>query len=425
MTALRTLFDGLSWEQSEAVIGLLSPVEAEALAYDWLGSIARPEQLPPAGKWRTWIYLAGRGAGKTRSGAETMRHWVESGQCKRLHFIAPTAGDVRDVMVEGESGILACSPPHFRPLYQPSNRRLTWPNGAVATTFSADEPERLRGPQCDGLWADEVCAWRYPQAWHLAMFGLRLGPNPRSVVTTTPKPIGLLKELLALPTTVLTKGRTVDNQANLAPGFLEEIVGRYSGTRLGRQELDAEILDDNPNALWTRTQIERDRVFKAPEMARIVVAVDPAATETGDEIGIITAGKGVDGHFYVLDDHSLHGTPEQWGRAVVTAYHKAKADRIVYEANQGGDMVAHTIRTVDRSVPLRPVTASRGKITRAEPVSALYEQGRVHHAGCFPTLEDQMCDWVAGTPQSPDRMDALVWAITDLDLRPAQKIRVR
>lgn len=425
MSGLKTLFDELSWKESEDLIESLPPDLAESLAYDWFGSIARPEQIPPPGRWRNWVYLAGRGAGKTRSGAETMRHWIETGQCRRLHFVAPTATDVRDVMVEGESGILSICPPSNRPRYEPSKRRLTWPNGAVATTFSADEPERLRGPQCDGLWADEVCAWRYPQTWHLAMFGLRLGANPRSVVTTTPKPIGLLKELLGLKTTVLTKGRTVDNEANLAPGFLEEIVGRYKGTRLGRQELDAEILDDNPNALWTRGQIEKDRVFKAPQLARVVVAVDPAATETGDEIGIITAGKGVDGQFYVLDDHSLHGTPEQWGRAAVTAYHKAKADRIVYEANQGGDMVAHTLRTVDPTVPLRPVTATRGKITRAEPVSALYEQGRVHHVGCFPTLEDQLCDWVAGTPESPDRLDALVWAITELDLRVTGKIRLR
>lgn len=381
---------------------------------------ARAEQFAPKGDWRTWVYLAGRGAGKTRAGGECMRRWVESGQCRRLHFVAPTASDVRDVMVEGESGILAISHPRFMPVYEPSKRRLTWPNGSTAMLFSADKPDRLRGPQCDGLWCDEVASWRYPDAWDMAMFGLRLGSDPRTVVTTTPRPTKLIKSILANPTTVQTRGSTYDNQRNLAPAFVEQIIQQYEGTRLGRQEIYAEILDDNPNALWNRAMIDDHRISSLPDpdkgfrLSRVVVAIDPSATATGDETGIVVCAIGNDRFFYVLEDFSRQGSPDQWARAAVAAYEERKADRIIYEANQGGDMVAHTIRTVNPHIPLTAVHASRGKTARAEPIAALYEQGRVRHVGTFPKLEDQMCEWDASSNESPDRLDALVWGLTEL-----------
>lgn len=329
--------------------------------------------------------------------------------------MAPTAADARDVMVEGESGILAVSPPWNRPVYEPSKRRVVWPNGAMATLYSAEEPERLRGPQHDVAWADELAAWKYPEAWDQLQFGLRLGPDPRVVVTTTPKPIRVLKAILAHPATALTRGSTYENAANLPPAFLEKIIARYEGTRLGRQELFAEILEDVPGALWKREQLENLRAVRVPELVRVVVGVDPAAgaSELGSETGIVVAGLGADGRGYVLEDASLAASPDAWARAAVAAYHKYGADRLVAEVNQGGDMVRHTVYTVDRKVAFKPVRASRGKQIRAEPVAALYEQGRVHHVGQLGALEDQMCTWVPGE-KSPDRLDALVWALTEL-----------
>ena len=382
--------------------------------------------MPPDGDWRLWLLLAGRGFGKTRTGAEWVRAQVEAGRYARIALVAPTAADARDVMVEGESGILRISPPWFRPTYEPSRRRLTWPNGAIATTYSADEPDRLRGPQHDGAWCDEVAVWTYPDAWDMLMLGLRLGSDPRAVATTTPRPTKVIRELVAAHTTHVTRGSTYDNAANLAPAFMEQIIAKYAGTRLGRQELDAEILDDNPGALWKRDQIEALRVTTHPDLSRIVVAVDPAITadEGSDETGIIAAGMGAsDGHGYVLDDASLRGTPHAWATAAVRLYHTLKADRIIAESNQGGDMVEHTIRTVDPNVPVTLVHATRGKLTRAEPVAALYEQSKVHHAGTFPALEDQQCTWTQGDA-SPDRLDALVWALTHLML-DAREPRVR
>jgi phage terminase large subunit-like protein len=333
-----------------------------------------------------------------------------------MALVGATAADARDVMVEGESGLMNVCPPWNRPLYEPSKRRVTWPNGAIATTYSADEPERLRGPQHDDAWTDEIAAWRYEDAWDNLMFGLRLGDDPRVCATTTPKPIKLVKELISASTTVKTGGSTYENRSNLAGPFLEHIIKKYEGTRLGRQELEAQLLDDNPDALWKRQKmIEDHRKTKFPELKRIVVAVDPPAKATGAEAGIIVGGLGEDGHGYILDDRSLQGSPNEWGTAAVTAYHSRMADRIVAEVNQGGDMVESTIRTVDRTVSYRAVHASKGKYTRAEPVAALYEQGKVHHVGAFPILEDQMCDWTPGD-ESPDRMDALVWLLTDLML---------
>lgn len=406
--------------QRRELIASLTPAQAENLVYDW-ALWARDSQVPPPGEWRIWLLLAGRGFGKTRTGAELVRARVGLRTARRIALLGPTEADVRDVMVEGESGLLAIAPPSARPLYEPSKRRVSWPNGAVATLFSAEEPERLRGPQHDFAWCDELAAWRYPESWDMLMFGLRLGDDPRAVVTTTPRPTKLVKQLIADPTVAMTRGKTDENRANLAPAFLDRIVLRYQGTRLGRQELDAEILDDMPGALWSRGVIEACRVPVAPELSRIVVAVDPAATsgESADETGIVVAGKSPAGVGYVLADVSGRYAPAEWARAAVVAFAAHRADRIVAEVNNGGDMVEATLRVVDPAVPFAAVRASRGKTARAEPVAALYEQGRVHHVGAFAVLEDQMCGFTADFDRkvagySPDRVDALVWALTEL-----------
>ncbi len=401
-----------------ALLATLSQAEAQAVPYAWQ-VWGREKQFAPAGDWRTWLILAGRGFGKTRCGAEWVRQEIESGRRGRLALVARTAGDVRDVIVEGESGIMAISPPWFRPHYEPSKRRLTWPNGAIATTYSADEPDSLRGPQHDGAWGDEIAAWADPDAWDQLMLGLRLGNDPKCVATTTPRAIPLIRKLIADPSTVTVRGSTFENAANLAPVFLDEMLRKYKGTRLGRQELYAELLEDVPGALWQREKLDQLRVQALPSMCRVVVAIDPAVThgEDSDETGIVVAGLGEDGHAYVLSDLTCKASPDAWARRAVKAYHDHEADRIVAERNQGGDMVEHTIRTVDPRVSYKSVVAKRGKYVRAEPVAALYEQGKVHHVGGLPELEDQMCRYVPEAfDGSPDRVDALVWALTDLML---------
>ena len=373
--------------------------------------------------------LAGRGFGKTRTGAEWVREQVEAGKLGRIALVAETAADARDVLVEGPSGLLAISPPWNRPQYEPSKRRVTWKNGAVATLFNAVEPDQLRGPQFDGAWADEIAKWRYAQeTWDQLQFGLRLEPKgggrPRQVVTTTPRPIPLVRTILADPSTIITRGRTLDNALNLAPAFLKAVTARYAGTRLGRQELDAEILDDVPGALWSRASMDvAIATATLPDMQRIVVAIDPSGTrgteDGGDSIGIIVAGKGVDGRGYVLADRTCKMSPAGWGRRAVEAYHEFAADRIVAERNFGGAMVEAVIRSADPNVAYAEVTASRGKAIRAEPVAALYEQGRISHAQSMPELEDQLCQMASDGflgEGSPDRLDALVWALTDLML---------
>lgn len=400
---------------------------AKAVQYNW-EIHRRPEQWPdPTTRhWKTWMYLGGRGTGKTRSGAELVRYFVEnfeenfgvSPERGIIHFIAPTVSDLRDVMVEGDSGIMSISPPWFMPVYEPSKRRITWPNGVKALLFSADEPERLRGPQCHLFWADEIASWRRPATYDMALFGNRLGTHPRRIVTGTPKPTKLIKEILKDPGTYVTKGSTYDNLENLAPSFVEEIKNKYEGSRLGRQEIHAELLEDNDNALWTRSDVDKGRVVMVPkgvELLRIIVALDPNTEgDVGhDEAGIVVAAKGSDREYYVIDDCTIAGSPFKWARACATAYHKYDCDRVVYEKNQGGLMVEGTIANFDKKLPLKGVHASRGKVTRAEPISTLYEQGRVHHVGEFPELEDEMCQWEPGMP-SPNRMDALVWAITEL-----------
>ncbi len=386
----------------------------------WLWPLwARETQLAPDGDWAVWLLMAGRGFGKTRCGAEWVRGMVESKKAGRIALVGPTAGDTRDVMVEGESGLLNIFPNRDRPIYEPSKRKVTFSNGAIAMLYSAEEPDRLRGPQHDAGWSDELAAWKYPDTWDMLQFGMRLGVNPLQVVTTTPRPNKLVKEILRDPLTVVTRGSTYDNAANLAAPFLKKITAKFEGTRLGRQELNAELLDDNPNALWKRSDIDKSRrkQGEVPAFRRIVVAVDPAVTNNSesDETGIVVAALGEDGRGYVLDDLTCKESPAGWAKAALDAYKKYGADRIVAETNQGGDMVEAMFRSITATVSYQGVHASRGKFSRAEPVAALYEQGKVSHVGSLAYLEDQMCDY---DPQvatrSPDRMDALVWALTAL-----------
>jgi phage terminase large subunit-like protein len=408
-------------EIQQQFLATLTDDEACALQFDWR-FWAREQQLPPERDWTYWLILAGRGFGKTRSGAEMVRNWSQ--KFRFVNLIGATVDDARDIMIEGESGILAICPKDERPVYRKSDRCLLWPTGAKSLIFTADEPDRLRGKQHEKLWADELCAWRYAgESWDQAMFGLRLGAKPQAIVTTTPRPIKQLLELMADPNTHITRGTTYDNRANLAREFFTKITGKYEGTRLGRQELNAEVLTDIPGALWQRDRIEELRVRRAPELIRIVIGVDPAVSsnEDSNETGIIAAGIDKNGVGYVLDDKSLIASPAGWGGAVVDLYYNLSADRIIGEMNQGGEMVENTIRTIrdkadqpiGQNVSYKGVHASKGKHTRAEPVSALYEQGKVHHVGGFPYLEDQLCTWLPGE-DSPDRLDALVWALTEL-----------
>jgi phage terminase large subunit-like protein len=394
----------------------LDPIARERLLRRW-DVWGRPEQQPPPGEWRTWLILAGRGWGKSRTGAEWVRAMATRGRARRIALVARTAADVRDVLIEGESGLLAIHRADERPVWEPSRRRLTWPNGAIATTYSADEPDQLRGPQHDSAWVDEICAWRYPDAWDQLQLGLRLGDDPRVVATTTPRPTALVRALVAAPSTVVTRGRTADNARNLAPGVVEALSARYAGTRLGRQELDGEILDDTPGALWTRAMIEATSARVAPELRRVVVALDPsvAADGGGDECGIVVAGVDFEGRAWVLRDGSGNLSPSDWSRRAVALAEEHGADCIVAESNQGGALVEQTLRAAGARTRVRLVHAARGKRARAEPVAALYEQGRVKHLPGLQRLEDEMCTWssAAGDP-SPNRLDALVWACFDL-----------
>ena len=421
---LRNLLKTKSKKEIVDIINSLSDEEVEVLMYDWV-IWARDNQLDPglSNEKNIWLILAGRGWGKTRTGAEYVRQLVQEGY-KRIALIAPTPADARDVMIEGESGLLSVCPEWEMPIYEPSKRRLTFPNGAIATVYSGYKPDQLRGPQHDAFWADELAAWQYLQeTWDMLMFGLRLG-NPRGIITTTPRPLPLIKELIKSKNVIVTRGSTYENRENLADAFFNAIIGKYEGTRLGRQELNAEILDDNPNALWNRRNIEANRVTKAPDLKRLVVGVDPNAsnTENSDEIGIIVAGIDNEGIGYVLEDLSMLGSPNEWGTTAITGYYKYKADRIVAEINQGGNMVEFVLRSIDKNIAYKGVHASKGKYTRAEPISALYEQNKVKHVGTFPKLEDEMCEWEPGM-DSPNRMDALVWALTELMLKEEGRLK--
>lgn len=380
----------------------------------------RPEQQPPPGDWRTWLILAGRGWGKTRTLVEFGVKRVEV--YPRLAIVAPTFADGRDTVVEGESGFLATHRDKIE-TWNRSMGELHFTNGARGKIFSSDEPDRLRGPQHHTALCDELAVWRYPQAtWDMLMMGLRLGDDPRVCVATTPRPIPLIKWLLMQSTTHATRGSTFDNRANLAEPYFEQIIARYEGTELGRQELGGELLEDTEGALWRRATIEAGRANTLPVLSRVVTGIDPTNTATGDEAGIVTAGVGMcmckgapERHGFILSDDSVQGSPKAWASAGVAAYHKFQADSLIAEDNNGGEMVEVTIETIPHAPPVKRIHASRGKQTRAEPISMLYEQGKVHHVGAFPKLEDEMCSWVPGDP-SPNRMDALVWTLTELML---------
>ena len=425
----------------DAFLAELSAQEARFLLHDWQ-IWARDDQLPPelaqgGGPWTTWLLLGGRGSGKTRAGAEWVRG-VALGRAPfalrpagRIALVADTLDDARAVMVEGVSGLMSIYPQHERPSFHATKNELEWPNGARARLFSASDPDSLRGPQFDAAWCDELAKWpRADRAWDMLQFGLRLGECPRQVVTTTPRPTPLLKRLLCDPATAVTRAATSANAANLAPAFLDAIVGRYQGTRLGRQELDGEIIEDRADSLWRRDAIEGARVTSPPPLSRIVVAVDPPVTsgKRADACGIIAVGRGEDGRAYVLADASVQGVrPTVWAGAAARLYDSLEADCIVAEVNQGGELVADVLAQVAPHAAIRMVRAGRGKYARAEPVAALYERGLVSHAGSFPFLEDEMCAFGPDGLEagSPDRVDALVWALRDLMLGTAKPPRLR
>jgi phage terminase large subunit-like protein len=392
---------------------------------------AHDHQLPPAfgnngEPWTTWLLIGGRGAGKTRAGAEWVKSAANAPKAegegeRRIALIGETEHEIREVMIEGVSGLLSVHPHDKRPVWSPSRRRLEWDNGAIAQTFSAEDPESLRGPQFSAAWADELAKWRHAEAtFDMLQFGLRLGVRPRQVITTTPRPITLLKRLIADPASAVTHAATRANAYHLSPAFIDHVVKRYDGTRLGRQELDGEIVEDRPDALWSRGMIEACRVSDAPDLQRIVVAVDPpaSASKGADACGLVAAGRAQNGLCHVIADETMSGlSPAGWAARAIALWHRLSADALVVEVNQGGDMVKSVIREADASVPVIAVRATRGKWLRAEPIAALYEQGKVKHLGVFPALEDEMCDFGLdglSSGRSPDRLDALVWALTHL-----------
>jgi phage terminase large subunit-like protein len=434
---LRAAWDSWPNPARESFLAALSRPQLEAWRDDWL-FWARDDQLPPAGGWRTWLMMGGRGAGKTRAGAEWVRGLalglpgfggVRHG---RIALVGESLADGRDVMVEGVSGLLGVHGKAERPDWRPSLRRLTWPNGAIAQVFSAEDPESLRGPQFDAAWCDEIGKWRYArESWDMLQFSLRLGADPRCLATTTPRLTALMRALLADPDTVVTRARTVDNGFNLAPSFLAAMRKAYAGTRLGRQELDGEMIEDRPDALWSRAMLEQARERQAPALARLCVAIDPPASSGrhADACGLVVAGVSEEGMAYVLEDATLaRAKPAEWAARAAALYRRHEADAVVVEVNQGGEMASAVLREVEPTLPIVAVRATRGKYLRAEPVAALYAQGKVRHVGAFPALEDEMCDVGPGglsTGRSPDRLDALVWAITWLALGPKARPRVR
>ena len=411
------------------------------LSHDF-AALAHRHQRPPllannGGPWTTWLALGGRGAGKTRLGAEFVRALAlglppyAQTPHRAIALVGETAHDVREVMIEGPSGILRAGPWRERPLWLPTRGRLEWSNGAVAQAFSAEDPEALRGPQFDAAWCDELAKWRRADnAFNMLQFGLRLGPRPRQLITTTPRPTALIKRLIGEPRTAVTRAATHVNAAHLSPAFLTHVVERYEGTRLGRQEILGEIIEDRADALWSREMIEGCRVAAAPPLARIVIGIDPpaGAKPNSDACGIVAAGLAEDGTIYVLEDATVAGlAPNGWAMKAVAVYRRLAADMLVAEVNQGGEMVRAVLRQVDPSVPVKAVHATRGKWLRAEPVAAMYPQGKVKHVTPMPELEDQMCDFAQNglsSGGSPDRVDALVWAVSEL-IRPRAEPRVR
>lgn len=412
----------------DEALARLNPEEVASVLFDWQ-LWAREDQLAPTDEdWTTWLLLGGRGAGKTRAGAEWVRGLAEPittpANPARIALIGETLADVRSVMVEGPSGLLAIHPEATRPKFEPSKRRLTWPGGAVAEMYSATDPDGLRGPQFTAAWADELCKWRHDQeTWEMLQFGLRLGQRPQQIITTTPRPTALLKKLVAEKRTKVSRASTRANADNLAPGFITTILADFEGTRLGRQEIDGEIIDDNPDALWSRRALDEIRVKSAPQLTRMVVGVDPPVTSgpNADACGIVVVGTDNGGMAYVIEDATIaRASPLKWATQVMATYHRHQADLVVAEVNQGGDLVTTVLAQIDENVPVKKVRAMRGKWLRAEPIAALYERKRIVHVGTWPALEDEMCEFEPSgrtgpnAGHSPDRLDALVWALTEL-----------
>jgi len=429
----------LSLERRQDILGDLTEDECDTLNYDWR-FWARKNQLPPEGNWFCWLILAGRGFGKTRTAVEWIRGLTEGnsplkapkGAPARIALVADTFLDGRLTMIEGESGLLAVTHKDFMPTFESSNKKLVWPNGIQAFLYSAESPDQLRGPQHHIAWADELAKWRYLEdTWSNLLLGLRLGKAPRVLATTTPRNIPLLRRLVDDETTQVVRGSTYDNKSNLPPSFFDQVVGQYEGTRIGRQEIYGEILKDVPGALWNRNLLEKIRVREIPPFERIVVAVDPPVTsgKKADTCGIIVAGRDQNNQAFILEDCSVQGlSPLGWAKAALAAYHKYEADRLVAEVNNGGELVESLLRQIDPEVSYRAVRASRGKLLRAEPVAALYEQERVKHHGFFSELEDQMCSLTSSglcDGKSPDRLDAMVWAVTELLLKAAASPQIR
>ncbi len=412
----------------------MSLEEASAtLKYFW-PAYARLQQITPPGLWHVWFVLAGRGYGKTRTGSEWIREQVEEHGKKRIALVGETSADCRDTMVEGPAGLLNVCPPWNKPRYEPSKRRLTWPNGAIAITYSGKEPDQLRGPEHDAAWADELAKWQYMEdAWSNLEFGLRGGTDPRVIVTTTPRPLKLIKEIVASENTIVTGGSTYDNQANLPNSFFDMVIQKYDGTRLGQQEIWANILDDNPEALFNRDRIHANRVQQTPEGVKIkvsAIALDPAVT-SGDaaaDTGIIAGFSGMikkKVHYFITHDFTCHETPLKWATVAINAYNRLELNMIVGEVNNGGDLIKTVIKQIDNSILFKSVRASKGKAVRAEPISSLYDQNLVHHIGVYPKLEDEMCSWSPDlNERSPDRLDALVWLLTYLSGKGRAKTTV-
>ena len=440
---MRSVFRNLSRypAEREAALASLPGDTCTRFFFDW-SQWARPDQEPPLATkaglaWHTWLLLGGRGSGKTRAGAEWIRAQAlgpphSRRVARRIALVGETIAQVRSVMVEGVSGLLAVHAPMERPALELASNQLVWANGAIAQMFAADSPESLRGPQFDSAWCDELCKWRRPDdAWDILQFALRLGDWPQSVVTTTPRAIPLLKRIMEDHATVISRSRTADNANFLAPSFLAEMQRRYGGTPIGEQELEGEIVEERMSGLWKRFWFAQSRLAARPDLQRIVVAVDPPVTSSAgsDSCGIIVAGRGVDNRAYVIGDRTIQGRdPATWAKAAVAAYHDYQADSIVVETNQGGDLVVQTFKGIDATVPVKKVHASRGKWLRAEPVAALYSEGRVAHVGEYPELERQMCDFAAdglSNGRSPDRLDALVWAVTELMLVATRRPGIR
>ena len=399
-----------------------SEIEKRLFRLKWL-NLARPKQITPKGYWSIWLILAGRGWGKTLTGAQDMAWFALRNPDSRLAIVAPTFADGRDTCIEGESGLYSVLDEKLIANYNRSLGELVLVNGSRFKTFSSDTPERLRGPQHHRVWCDELGSWKYSETWDQMMFGLRLGENPKVVVTTTPKPIPLVKDLLKRKDTIITRGSTFENENNLADSSLKQLKERYEGTRLGRQELYAEVLEDVSGSLWSRDLIEKSMMKyneKLPDMKRIVIAVDPAVTanKNSDETGIVVCGIDFQGKYYILNDISGKYSPDAWAKKVVEAYESYKADKVIAEVNNGGDLVERVVKTQHENVSYKSVRATRGKFVRAEPIAALYEQKRVKHLERFSLLEDQLCSYNPEiTKQSPDRLDALVWGLTELSAR--------